>query len=315
MLESNSVYLKMGSHPLFRYAVRRICWAGTVDQLRRYNLRAALFAVGLVVGLWLLHIYYQLALYSQIYPGYIANPNTVSSLVIPQSGYFIVWLMLATIGLNFIQDFASFIFSLNSIGGEVRAGRWELLRMTPIVEEHIVAAKHSLAQVRAWRVMAVVLCARIATVLLILLHVFLLPVVIGDGPDTFGGFRYDFFNSSLALISVGIFLTIYVIEPLWRMRAVTAVGIAISARVYTVAFALLTAFAAMVVTWISQVAILGMIGWLTVGFFGGFFTLFMCGILVSCIATAYVVRAYYRGLEGWALGYAARRIHHEASRW
>jgi len=315
MLEGNSVYLTMGSHPLFKYAVRRIRWAGTVDQLRRFNLCAGLVIVGLVVGFWLFHIYYQLAMYSQLFPGYGANPNTVSSLVIPQSGYFIVWLMLATIGLNFILDFASFIFSLNSIGGEISAGRWELLRMTPIAEERIVAAKHSLAQVRAWRVMAVVVYARIAAVLLILLHVFLLPALIGDGPDVFGGFRYDFFNSFLALITVVIFLAIYVIEPLWRMRAVTAVGIAISARVYTVAFAFLAAFAAMVATWISQVVILGIIGWLTVQFIGGFYyMLVMCGVLAACIATAYIVRAYYRGLEGWALGYAANRIHHEASR-
>jgi hypothetical protein len=307
MLASNRVYLTMGGHPLFKYAVRRIRWAGTVDQLRRYNLRAALVVVGLVVGLWLLHSYYQLAMYSQINPGYSANPNTESSLVIPQSGYFIIWLMVGTVGMNFILDFAGYIFSLNSIGGEINAGRWELLRMTPIVEGRIVAAKHSLAQVRTWRVMAVVLYARIAAVLLILLHVFLLPVLIGGGPDIFGGFRYDFFNSFVALVTVIIFLAIYCIEPLWRMRAVTALGIAISTRVYAVVFAFLTAFAALVVTWISQVAILGIIGWLTVQFASGFyFTLFMCGVLASCIGTAYVVRAYYRALEGWALGYAIR---------
>jgi hypothetical protein len=40
--------------------------------------------------------------------------------------------MVISILMNFILDFASLVFALNSIGGEVSAGRWDLLRMTPM---------------------------------------------------------------------------------------------------------------------------------------------------------------------------------------
>lgn len=310
MLEINQVYAAMGDQPLFKYAVRRVRWAGTVEHLRKYNWRIAAIVHLAIVGLWLLAIYDMVSVYGQT--GSI-NPSYVVS---GQSGDFIAWLIVISIGMDLILDFASLIFALNSIAGEVNAGRWDLLRMTPINERLIIEAKHGLAQLRAWRVMALVLYTRSAAVVLILLHTFLLPVLVGDSPDIFREFRYDFFNMLLALVTVVIFLAIYIIEPLWRMRAMTAVGIAISTRVlYTIAFAFLTAFAAIVATWITQVMILAIIGWFTAQVASAFYvTAFMCAVLSACIATAFVVRTYYRRLEGWALGYAIRRIHAEASR-
>lgn len=314
MLETNQVYAAMGEQPLFKYAVRRIRWAGTVEQLRRYNWRVAVIVHVLIVGLWLLTIYNSWTLYSTIYnqTGSIRTYYATPSYVSEQGFTFIAFLMLASIGLDIILDFACLVFALNSIGGEVSAGRWDLLRMTPIIEERIIAAKHGLAQVRAWRVMALVLYTRVAAVALLLLHVFLLPIFTG-GPSPFEVFRYDVFNPLLGLITIVIFLAVYVIEPVWRMRAMAAVGIAISARVYNIAFAFLTAFAVMVVVWIVQAIIMGIIGWLTVQIVATFFiTVFMCGVLSACIATAYIVRAFYNTLEGWALGYATRRIYEAA---
>jgi hypothetical protein len=309
MLETNRVFSAMGEQPLFKYAVRRVRWAGTFEQLRKYNLWVAAAVHLVIVGLWLLAIYDMTALFRQTGS---MNPSYVAS---GQSGAFIAWLMIISIGMDLILDFASLIFALNSIAGEVSAGRWDLLRMTPINEQRIVGAKHGLAQVRAWRVMALVLYTRSAAIVLIVLHVFLLPMLVGGSSILMDMFRYEFFNPLLALITFVIFLVVYAIEPLWRMRAMTAVGIAISARVYTIVFAFLTAFAAIVATWISQVIILAIIGWFTVQLGTAFFvTAFMCGVLGACIATAYVVRVFYTRLEAWALGYAARRIHSEARR-
>ncbi len=314
MLQTNRVYAAMGDQPLFKYAVRRVRWAGTVEHLRKYNWRVALIVPVIVIGLWVLTVYMAWTAYFYNQTGAATYYNSPSR-VTDQSATFIGLLILISIGMDLILDFASLIFALNSIGGEVSAGRWDLLRLTPINEGRIIGAKHGLAQVRAWRVMALVLYTRFAAVALILLHAFLLPVLVGDAPSIFTSFRYDFSNTLLALVTAAIFLAIYVIEPLWRMRAMTAVGIAISARVYSIVFALLTAFAAIVVTWITQVIILGIIGWFTAQVVGAFYlTAFMCGVLGACIATAYIVRLYYRRLEDWALGYAIRRIHAEASR-
>lgn len=313
MLETNRVYAAMDDQPLFKYAVRRVRWARTVSQLRRYNWRAAFIVHGLIIGLWALLVYLSAVNY------YAPNPNATyyySGSPIEHSTNFIAVLMLVSVGMDIILDFACLVFSITSIGGEVSDGRWDLLRMTPMREENIVAAKHGLAQVRAWRVMAVVLWMRTAAVILLLLHTFLLPLIFGGYFFLEDAFRYDFFNPLLMLITIGITLAIYVIEPVWRMRALSALGVAISAWVFNLVYAFLTAFAVMVGVWISQAIILLALGWVTirlaVAFSDGM--LYMCAVLPACIATAFVVRLYYANVERWALGYATQRVYHEASR-
>ncbi len=312
MLETNQVYAALGQEPLFKYAIRRVRWGETVRRLRHYNVRAALIVHALILGLWLLNLvaaassYPPPTSYGYSAPGYYTyfqSTNTVT------------WLLLATIGMDIILDFACLVFAINSIGGEISAGRWDLLRMTPLREERVVEAKHGLAQVRAWRVMAVVLYARIATVILILLNVLVLPVLLDVSGLLVDMFRFEFFNPLLLLFTVAIFLAVYVIEPTWRMRALTAVGVAISARVHNIVFSLLAAFAAIVAIWISQAVIMGVIGWITIQFVAGSYELsiYMCVVLAACIGTAFIIRAYYTSLEGWALGYATRRIYHEES--
>jgi hypothetical protein len=313
MLETNRVYAAMCDQPLFKYAVRRVRWAKTVNQLRRYNWRAALIVHGLIIGLWALLVYMSAANH------YAPNPNVYFlGSPVSQSANFIAILMLVSVGMDIILDFACLVFSITSIGGEVSDGRWDLLRMTPIHEESIIAAKYGLAQVRSWRVMALVLWTRTAAVILLLLQAFVLPILFGGSFFLHDLFRYEFFNPLLILITFGITLAIYVIEPVWRMHALAAVGIAISARVYSLVYAFLTAFGAMVGIWISQAVIMFFMGWITVqianGLTYGYLDMYMCAVLPACIATAYIIRAYYANAERWALEYATRRIYYEASR-
>jgi hypothetical protein len=164
--------------------------------------------------------------------------------------------------------------------------------------------------------MAVVLYMRIAVVVLWLLHVFLLPALSGAPGPLEDMFRSEFFAPFLGLVIIVIFLAVYVIEPVWRMRAMTAVGMAVSARVHNIVFGLLTAFAAIVTTWIVQAIIMGVLAWLTIQVMIGVgsSSLIACGILVSCITTAWIIRVFYVGLEDRALGYATRRIYRESQR-
>ncbi len=313
MLETNRVYAAMGDQPLFKYAVRRVRWAKTVNQLRRYNWRAALIVHGLIIGLWALLVYLSAVNYYALNPNspyyYSGHPNEYSA-------NFIAVLTLVSVGMDIILDFACLVFSITSIGGEVSDGRWDLLRMTPMREESIVAAKHGLAQVRAWRVMAVVLWMRTAAVILLLLHAFLLPMLFGGYFFLEDIFRYDFFNPLMLLVTIGITLAIYVVEPVWRMRALSALGVAISARVFNLVYAFLTAFAVMVGVWISQAMIILFLGWVTVQvtIALSYGSLFMCAVLPACIATAYIIRTYYVSVERRALDYATQRVYHEASR-
>jgi hypothetical protein len=305
----------MGDQPLFKYAVRRVRWAKTVKQLRGYNWRAALIVHGLIIGLWVLLVYQSAVNY------YARNPAGTTYYVgspLEYSANFIAVLLLVSIGMDIILDFACLVFSITSIGGEVSDGRWDLLRMTPLREESIVAAKHGLAQVRAWRVMAIVLWTRTAAVIVILLHAFTLPVLFTGSFFLADFFRYEFFNPLLLLITFGIMLAVYVAEPVWRMRALSALGVAVSARVFNLIYAFLTAFAVMVCVWISQTLIMLGLGWVTIQFgialTSGSMNLYMCAVLPACIATAYIIRTYYVSVERRALGYATRRVYHEASR-
>src|SRR5262245_13077965 len=128
MLETNQVYAAMGDQPLFKYPVRRVRWAGTVRQLRLSHWRAALILHGLIIGLWALVVYLGAAGY------YSPNPYSSSYPMRPleHSISYIGFLMLLSVGMDIILDFASLVFSITSIGGKVSAGRWDLLRMTPI---------------------------------------------------------------------------------------------------------------------------------------------------------------------------------------
>jgi hypothetical protein len=110
----------------------------------------------------------------------------------------------------------------------------------------------------------------------------------------------------------------YILEPLWRMRALTALGLWISARVGNAALAGLTGFGAMIVVWISQSVIMGILMWFTSAIMGRVFFEFMdsvlaiaCGVLIMCVITALVIYNYYRILGEMSLNQALRNAFRE----
>jgi hypothetical protein len=137
--------------------------------------------------------------------------------------------------------------ALNSISGEVVAGRWELLRLTMLTGRQIVAAKHGAAQARTWRLASVIVAVRLASMLMIALTV---PITFLDQRGIFTGMPLLPFIFA-ALAGGGVAL-IFSLEPLWRMRAVTALGVAASARASQPLSTVLVAIGTLAAFWLGQ---------------------------------------------------------------
>ncbi|MBC7811459.1 MAG: hypothetical protein H7175_09935, partial [Burkholderiales bacterium] len=222
---------------------------------------------------------------------------------------FLAWAALISILGNLLLDFVSLWVSMTAIGGEVSAGRWDLLRLTSLREDGIVEAKHALAQLRAWRITLVVVGLRLGLVIILALHGFVLLPLFGNGGDIFG---YSDFGTGVVLYTtLAIFFAVYIFEPLWRMRTQTALGMMVSTYTRSVVYAALGSLGMMIAVLVVQALIIAAIGFvisvLTRGFGYTSQLSSMCFILVVCSATAVIIYMFYRTVGEWALGRTTRR--------
>ncbi len=68
---------------------------------------------------------------------------------------------------GWLVDCAGIAVAVGGISGELITGRWDLLRLTLLRVERLIAAKHGTAQIRAWRLMALVVGVRVGAVTLL----------------------------------------------------------------------------------------------------------------------------------------------------
>jgi hypothetical protein len=257
-------------NPLFTYEARRIRWGQSAWQLIGYSLAAWSLIPFLMAGMWLL----LLADY----------PNLRVNLIRDQ--YFFL-LLLCGVGGNFILDMVSITTALSSISSEMRAGRWDALRMTNLCPQQFIAAKHAAAEIRAWRVMALVVSLRLSLVAFLMIRVELLP--------------------SLFLLSGYCF--VYILEPLCRMRALTAVGIAIAARMRNTACALLASSVVVLTTWIVQGSIILLVcGWLLVKYGVSSIPVLVCFQPLILVVLGWSFYTLCRKVECWSLRHATTHI-------
>jgi hypothetical protein len=146
--------------------------------------------------------------------------------------------------------------AVGSINGEVAARRWDLLRLTSLEHAQIVAAKYGAAQVRVWRLMALIIGSRIAVALTVGLIELVLVMTSTEAPTRTSGEIVSVLLSQLILV---ILIALYVIEPFLRMRMVTALGMAISARAQQHALSVLVAIGTLVALWLAQGVIIAAI--------------------------------------------------------
>jgi len=106
-------------------------------------------------------------------------------------------------------------------------------------------------------------------------------------------------------------IAIYVLEPIWRMKALTAISIAAVSMVKNAAFAYLALFGAIAVIHILQFAVLAGVWYFFGGFsrFGdAFYFLVLCGIPSDTIVGFCFTYLFYSLIKQLALSVAYKRM-------
>lgn len=280
--------------PLFDVETRRALWSDARTLTRRTLVWAIVMCAA---GFALFVIMWQVMLLRQ---------PSVSSYYTMASFYIIFSMTLVSLWL----DMACLRTSIRAINSEILSGRWDLLRLTPIRIQAILNAKHAAAQVRAWRTLAQVIGLRAALLpIMILWVIFSLDYFITP-TGTPALFRAQYI---ISLAYALVFTVMLMLEPVWRMRAMTALGVAVSAQTRDQTGAWLLGLAGVFVVWLGQLAVLVgvVIGW---GLFSFMFALGSVWLSVLCLAPAglailsLAAYGYYLVVRTWALRRAARRL-------
>ncbi len=201
--------------------------------------------------------------------------------------------------LSFLFDVLFLLASINSINTEMNSGHWDMLRLTALPTQDILAAKYAIAQIRAWRSLAVEIGLRA------------LVSLTAWGSFFLSTFPYNYFyQPSLFITSFGLALiaVLFIIEPVWRMRALTAIGLAISAQGASSTVTPLAGFGALVGTRLLQAALL-------IGVFWGYtrFAVYaydsadniVAALFISIAAAAVLMYLLFKMLQSAALRRAA----------
>lgn len=293
-------------HPVFERDISRLQRVWPEARLRRASRLAVAQVALVVVVVWLLLSAISAAGYSPTQPQgiYHASSNVI------------FWLILIALGSGALLDMLAVRAALPVISGEVRARRWELLRLTPLRESGIVSAKHAAAQLRVWRALALVVGLRAATAALFLINVFGLSYVVAGSPPFL---RDELAAAPLIIGAVAAFGAVYLFEPLWRVRTMTALGMVISAHVLESALSTLAAGGALLLVWLAQALILGAlltslwVALMPVMLFGADVLTASAALLGFSVIIAVAMFGFHLVVTRWGLRRVYRRIRQPAN--
>lgn len=285
--------------PVFAFETRGIHHRATRQGLRKH-LRGWLLILAGLLGLWWLSLLATAPSWEHISASYA----------------YAIWLFVASVLANLPLDLACITAGLHTVNHDIVAGRWDLLRLTPLTAARIFHAKHAVVQVRVWRVSCFVAALRINTVLITGITF----VLIRDGSgrtsltDYLDSLAWDSSTLITLLLTLPIFALVYMLEPFWRMAAMTALAIWVS-RHKRVTAALIEGLGWIIGLVISQVMVLAIIFFILVQIASSIFTstlyaqinseaanlLFQCIVAVACALTGLIIYQYYRVLAQFSL--------------
>jgi hypothetical protein len=289
-------------HPVLAREARRVRWLKRAGTPGRYALRIILLVLGIVLALYIgwLALEWIQAQRPFFYPWSLYR----------SSADFLVILVAVSLLATLPLDYVSITAALNSISGEMVAGTWDLLRLTAIREGELVLAKHATSQLRAWRTTMWVVGLRIAASLFVLIML-LTQYFSGTRPMWFVASGEDGLSFMFNFIQFAALITIFILEPVWRMRAVTALGMVISARSRDGASSALTAMGVLLALWLAlAVVFAALIAGLSVLLFtvAAFGVGALCAPLLLLFVIVPTVYGFYSILKTWSLRQVARRL-------
>ena len=149
------------------------------------------------------------------------------------------WLVVGAAVLLFVVvDFASIFFGVTSARSQ--STQVDLLRMSPLPPERFIEAVHQLAQAQAWRVLLIMQGMRFALLAaLFTVGIMAVGVVV-------------IFTFGAGALWVVILLALLLGEPVWRLQALTAIGIMAGMRMSDRGTAWGTALGLMLAAWVVQ---------------------------------------------------------------
>ncbi|MEP7290877.1 MAG: hypothetical protein ABI835_03790 [Chloroflexota bacterium] len=286
-------HFHLSGNPLFDFEAGRIRRAASAKTLIDYSIRLTVIVCFVLLLIWLL----------------LELTNRSSWLYFGAGIDFLHLLLALSLLASLVLDFFSMSNAFGSISTEITAGRWELLRLTTIPSKQIVAAKYGTAQLRAWRTMTLVIAVRLAVLLIFVLTIANLIV---QYPNTLNTGAPLFLILALAVACVAV-AGVFLIEPFWRMRAVTALGIAISTRVRQPVSGILVAVGTVAAFWLVQGMVAGALLLGATLFFAPLSllevaitqTVFWSPLLFLVIA-AVTLYGFYSVIQTWAIRRAER---------
>lgn len=286
------------ANPVFRFGVRRLRFGRSAETLNRRSRALILRVSALVLALWLLLVIgeYLSMSCARVEPVFCYYP------LVSVSRTFAIGLALLSIGCDVLLDFVCILAGYNTMRMDSDAVHWDLLRLTPMHLEAIINAQHAVAQTRAWLVSVLVVALRIDVLILVLVTAFALPFIFLRNLGDVIGFGYDFLWLSVVTALV-LTAFISVIEPLWRMRAMTALGIGLAARFREPTMAILAAAGNVVGLWIVELIVLGLtwaVSLMTASVFGYFTPVFIA------LISGGVIWIFFRNLTARGLTRAIR---------
>lgn len=276
-----------------------------------YALTLGLGVIGwlLLWGHWLSDDVRQSTPYWYSYLPYNWNANTL------------LLLGIVSVMLDLMIDLSSASSSTSLINSEVVTGRWDVLRLTLLNSDQITRSKYAIAQLRLWRLTNFTIALRMLLLLLLILTTTLATTWIEeDSTWQLSNFVSDILAQPVHYGLIGlIFLVIgltYIIEPYWRMKAITAAGLLISTYTQRLSFSLLAGFMASGAMILSQIALAFAYGYIIVeiievlhwdGYrFSDEAGLALALLLVSSIAA--LIFLYYRTVQVQMLKRVTQRI-------
>lgn len=295
-------------HPIFMRDARRIWWGYSEADLRRYSRRIFWRTQIVVTFIWLgLSLLLLLSAPAYAQSSYLLLMRSVNVLVL-----LFGIMLLMSLGL----DFSCVNHATKNMHHEIDSQRWDLLRLTALNAPGIALSKHAIVSLQSWRVMSVIISGRIATLWLMLVAYFILPLLlVGDNSPLhffLRGLRDAPLQNILVMLAFLFVASIYVIEPLWRMKAMTAVGMMVSTAVRDRSLVALGSFGMILTVWLLQAIILVS---LSMGFAFAAPLFFFNSVVMSHLVlglilgiAALTIRGFYVLLENWAIRRVIRRI-------
>jgi hypothetical protein len=222
-----------------------------------------------------------ITLYGLFITMYGSSPSTFISPL-----RFIVFISLAVM---IVANFIYVAITARGLSYEIMSGQWDLLVITPQNEGNLIAAKFAAAQIQMWRLVSVEIALRIASVGIAGLEFLTYWLKFSLDARTYA-----------LLICLILIIPFYVLEPLWRMPAVVAWGLAIGIQAKDVNAAMLNALIMVLDLSLNQSLIVGIVWYILVPLADSVDILF-CGFPLGCLATGYIIRRLYKTVEQRAL--------------